>query len=411
MVVFRVIAYLIGYLTIRVEGQSPERLVNLAVQAGIPVWQVVAGRHVLWMKVPARNFADLHHLARKGRVLVHIEDRHGLPFSARRVLNRQGLVVGVFLFLVGLFALSSFVWSVEVTGLETLPLDVVTQAAARLGLKPGVLKRSVDFHVVETGLVLEVREISWAALEIHGTRAVLAVAEKALPPAEAPATPPAHVVANKDGLVEEVLALKGVPLVGRGQTVTAGQILISGLIGLSAEEQLGLVEPHKLPGGLPPLTRLVHAAGIIRARVWYHGQAEAFLTRVIRLRTGRARTRVLIKIGQQEIIVKGQNDVPFQDYDRTETHRSVPIWRNIQIPVELTWITFHEVTTGEETVAPEVAEQEAKESATVQAMTRIPPGVRIIDVRPVIAAGEGKVSVGVTIETLEEIGRAEAIVP
>lgn len=411
MLAFRLIAYLIGYLTLRVEGQSPERLVNLATSAGVPVWQVVAGRHVLRMKVPARNFRDLHPLAQRARVLIHVEGRHGLPFAARLVFTRQGLVVGVFLFLAGLFALSSFVWSVEVVGLETLPADVVTEAAGRLGLKPGVLKRAVDFHVVETGLVLEIREISWAAVELRGTHAVVSVIEKAMPPAEAPAITPAHVVANKDGLITEILVLKGTALARAGQTVTTGQVLISGVIGLSADEQLGLIKPRTLPGGLPPMTRVVHAAGVVRARVWYHGSGEAFLTRTVRTRTGLTYVRVLIKIGPQEIIVKGLKEVPFKDYDRTLVTRSVPVWRNILIPVEVTMITFHEVMVGQETVAPEVAEQEARESATVQAMTKIPPGVRIIDVRPVVTAGEDRVSVSVTVETLEDIGRAESITP
>lgn len=409
MLISRIIAYLVGYLILRVEGQNPERLVNLAIREGIPVWDIEAGRRILRMRIPAHSFRHLHGLVRRSRTLVHIERRLGLPFSAQIVLRRQGLAVGVLLFLVGLFVLTSFIWSVEVSGLETLPPDAVLEGAARLGLRPGVLKRSVDYHRVETGLVLEVREISWAGLEIHGTRAVLKVIEKALPPAEPPANTPAHVIAAKAGVLTDVMVLKGTGLVQAGQTVSQGQILISGVIGLTAEEQLGLVKPRELPGGLPPYTALVHAMGVVRARVWYRGHGEAVLTRFLRNPTGRKATRVLIKIGAQEIIVKGQGEVPFQEYDTEVVRRSLPVWRNIRIPVEVIVTTFHEVKLAEETVATEVAEQQARENAIIQAMTKVPAGVRILDVQPTVTSNDGKVAVDVVVETLEDIGQAEPV--
>ena len=409
MLVSRLITYLIGYLVLRAEGQNPERLVNLAIKEGIPVWNIEAGRHVLRFRVPARHFRALHPLARRARTMLHIERRLGLPFAAQIILRRQGLTVGVLLFLAGLFVLTSFVWSVEVSGLETLPPDVVLQGAARLGLRPGVLKRSVDYHRVESGLVLEVREISWAGLDIHGTRALLKVVEKALPPAEPPADTPAHIIASKPGLLTDVMVLKGTGLAQAGQTVSRGQIIISGLIGLSAEEQMGLVKPREAPGGLPPWTALVHATGVVRARVWYRGHGEALLTRSLRDRTGRAATRVLIKIGGQEIIVKGQGDTPFAEYDTEVVRRSLPVWRNIKIPVEVIVTTFHEVKLAEEVVTAEVAEQEAREDAIIQAMTKVPTGVRILGVQSAVTSNDGKVSVEVVIETLEDIGLAEPV--
>ncbi|MHB8758455.1 MAG: sporulation protein YqfD, partial [Bacillota bacterium] len=330
-------------------------------------------------------------------------------FAAQLILRRQGLVVGVLLFLVGLLVLSSFVWSVEVSGLETLPPDVVLQGAARLGLRPGVLKRSVDHHRVETGLVLEVREISWAGLAFNGTRAILKVVEKALPPAEPPANTPAHIIASKAGLLTDVMVLKGTGLAEAGQTVSQGQIIISGLIGLSAEEQLGLVKPRELPGGLPPWTALVHATGIVRARVWYRGHGEALLTKYLRNRTGQVATRILIKIGGQEIIVKGQGDVPFGEYDTEVVRWSLPVWRNITIPVEVIMTTFHQVTLAEKSVAAEVAEQEARENAIIQAMTKVPSGVRILGVQSSATSNDGKVSVDVVVETIEDIGQAEPV--
>jgi len=411
MLISRIVAYIIGYLVLRVEGQNPERLVNLAIQDGVPVWRIEAGRHLLRMCVPVGHFKGLRHLARRARVMVHVEERRGLPFAVRRLLRRQGLVVGGLLFLAGLYALSSCIWTIEVTGLETLPPDVVLRGAADLGLRPGVLKRSIDPRRIENGLILNVRELSWAGLEIHGTRAVLEVVEKALPPAEIPATTPAHVVAAKGGLVTEVIALRGVALVRRGQTVSPGQILISGIIGLSAEEQLGLVEPRKLPGGLPPRTALVHALGVVRARVWYRGHGEATLEQQLRVRTGRTATRILIKIGGQEIIVKGQGDVPFAEYDQETVRRSLLIWRNINIPVEVKMTTFYEVQLVPKSVPPEVAEQEARESAVVQAMTAVPPGAKLVDVRPTVTSKDGRVFADVIIETLEDIGRSEPVAP
>lgn len=96
-------------------------------------------------------------------------------------------------------------------------------------------------------------------MEIRGSRLIIELVKKELPP-ELEENIPCDIIASKDGIIEEIIALRGEALVEPGQTVSEGDVLITGKIMLGHE-------PDGEEEGSDTL--FVHAEGIVRARVWY----------------------------------------------------------------------------------------------------------------------------------------------
>ncbi|MCK9907372.1 sporulation protein YqfD, partial [Microbacteriaceae bacterium K1510] len=63
-----------------------------------------------------RDYFRLRPFLRETGCRTHVEQREGLPFWLIRMRKRSGFALGAFLFLFGLYMLSSFVWNVEVQG-------------------------------------------------------------------------------------------------------------------------------------------------------------------------------------------------------------------------------------------------------------------------------------------------------
>ncbi|MBX6377064.1 MAG: sporulation protein YqfD, partial [Clostridia bacterium] len=278
----RFAAYVLGHLVVRASGPGCERLINLAVARGIYFWNVRRDGDDVLACVGIAGFFRLRPLVRQTRCRLRVERRVGLPFLWALLRRRRLLVAGGAVLVATLLVLSSFVWVVEVRGLRTLSRQEVLAAAARLGLKPGVAKRSLDLERIESQLPLELPRIGWVGVRVTGTRAVVEVVERAvLDPAFLPQRGGADVVARRDGLVTHVLVLMGQAEVREGDVVRRGQVLIRGL----------LAPPPDAPRAEEAVPRPVRARGIVLGRVWYNAYVEVSRVQVNRVRTGRVYVR------------------------------------------------------------------------------------------------------------------------
>ena len=154
--------------------------------------------------------------------------RRGLWWRMVSLKDRPVLVVGVCL----IFALTMFVPSrvmmVEVEGNTTIPAARIVEGAEHCGITFGASRREVRSERVKNALLEAMPELSWAGVNTYGSRAVISVRERQVE-AEAE-TPPAvsDIVACRDGFILTAQAERGTALCAPGQTVTEGQILISG---------------------------------------------------------------------------------------------------------------------------------------------------------------------------------------
>ena len=135
----------------------------------------------LVVHVLRKDFRNLQPLAEKTGVELTVEGQFGFPFLGYRYRKRWGLLAGVLLFFTFLWGMSQFVWKIEVVGNERVKTQDVLQIAEQYGLKTGVLRNKVNTYTIERNLIIQIDQLSWAAVNLNGTHATIEVDERINP--------------------------------------------------------------------------------------------------------------------------------------------------------------------------------------------------------------------------------------
>ncbi|MGI6552083.1 MAG: sporulation protein YqfD [Bacillota bacterium] len=395
-------AFFRGHVIILVEGASPEKFINLALVRGILLWDVVPlAENRFLAKAAARDVRRLRTISRLSSSRFRIWKKIGLPFHWRRIRKRKVFLTGILVFILLLYFLSSFIWFVDFSSseeLEHLSREQILSLAADLGVKPGALKHSLDLRKVEKTMEIQLPELAWVTIEIEGTRALISVVEKELPGKQEWERKPGHIVASKDGVIQEILVISGQAQVREGDPVSRGQLLISGLITPSASGEGEKPDPNQL-------VQLVRARGIVRARVWYEATAQVALVETGVKATGKSVRVFQLKLDDRLITLKGPAKIPYAHYEKKEIFQKLPEWRNWQLPVELIKTTYYEVKPYRRELGEEEAKRMALEKALAGIREELPEGIKIVDrFFSTDSPEKGTVKVKVVVETLEEIG-------
>ena len=238
MFLLRLIRYFRGSVRFKASGPFAERFVNLAARAGIPLWDFSRQGESFFATAYAAGYKKLRHIATKSGSKIRIQRKNGAPFVRQRYRNRLGLPAGIFVFTVFLFVMSSFIWRIEVNGLDTLPESRVLSAFEELGIRPGRLRAGIDVRDCERRALLKIPELAWVALNIDGSTATIEVSERVLPPVVIDAHDPCNIIAAKSGQITAMRVYEGQAMTEVGFAVQQGDLLISGITQDSFEKNL-----------------------------------------------------------------------------------------------------------------------------------------------------------------------------
>jgi similar to stage IV sporulation protein len=387
----RIWNYIRGYVVIRVEGTNLERFLNLSIASGVYIWDIKRIDFTAFQaKVSLKGYRLLRSVRTKTGCRVSVQQKKGCPFLLHRIKRRKALTAGGILALAVMYLLTSFVWVVEVNGNKSIAVERIVNELEILGLKPGVFKYKLDPGDIETKFLIRMDQVAWIAVNIIGTKAIVEIVERVEPPQLVDKETPCNIVAKRDGIIDNIYIFQGQPKVKEGDTVKAGQLLIS-----------SVVEKPGMP------TRMVHAMGRVEARTWYSTQELVSLATDIRERTGQSYRKLRLKIGDMNIgLIPG--DIGFAEYDKTEQVKRLQLWRNIILPVELIIENYHEVNV----VRQEISIDEAVQAIEQRLAEEVPEDARVVD-RSVkyYEQDGGKIKVEVVLETIEDIGIEERTYP
>jgi len=320
----KLLLFLQGYVVVMIEGPV-ERFINSSVSMGVNLHDLKSlSTTKIQFKVPLHDFWKIHSIIRQTDYKIKVLDKQGLPLFWNKAKKRKLSIIGVIAFVVSMYTLSSLVWFIDVYSHEDLVYIEkyeIVEIAKKSGLRTGIFKSNIDVRMVEREILSQTPELSWVGLKFQGTRVIVEVVERKLLDEEHMNVEPRHLIAAKDGIIHEVLVMMGQPFVQVGDSVTAGQILISGMIN---------------PQG-------VSARGIVRARVWYEGQGSAELEEIIKHRTGATQRAYYLNLPDRKIVLIGSIESRFENYE-TETNISIaPALPYIQIQGEIVRVIHHEL--------------------------------------------------------------------
>jgi len=360
-VLITLLRFLKGYLVVKAEGKGTEKFMNLSIIRGINFWDVRKIREGFIFKTPVQNFKKFRPLVRQTGSKLKIQDKAGLPFFLQRTKRRKGIALGVIVFVSALYIFSSFIWLIEVKGLENINEKEILKITREMGVAPGTYKGGLELDKLGKELARLHGDIAWASFRTRGVLLEIEIAEHI--PRPKMEQKPSNLVASKDGLILKTTVVDGTPVVSPGDVVSRGDVLIKGIREYD-EEFLQEVEDFK--------PEKIRARGEVEARVWYEARQEVEEKKINKIPTGNKQNVVYLLWNLQKIKLWGRDEVPFNQYTR-ETFKRKWSWRNLQLPVELITVTFNELKIEEVEFTQEEALERAKKLAQKAVLSQVPP--------------------------------------
>ena len=200
---------------------------------------------VVVFRVRRKDLQTVQSIAVRRGERLEILKRHGLYWKMKRLLKRPVLVIGVLL----LFFLSAFiptrVFFVRVEGNDTIPTRLILEEAEKCGISFGASRSAVRSEKVKNALLDALPELKWAGVNTSGCVATITVRQREISQVQKTGTGVSNIVAIRDGFILSGTATKGNPMFVVGQSVKAGDVLISGYtdcgLSIRATEAVGEV--------------------------------------------------------------------------------------------------------------------------------------------------------------------------
>jgi similar to stage IV sporulation protein len=399
----KVINQMHGIITVRLSGINYEKVINMALMRGIYIWDIIRQNDGLEFKIRRSAYEAVANIAADNGMQMEIIRLQGIPFWKKVIKERSGLLSGALLFILAIYLMSSFVWFIDVKNNLKVDNSTIMVTAAKHGLYRGAGKWSFSRREVEKAILVDLNLLSYVKVDIRGVKATIEVVEKILPGDEI--TGPCHIVAAKDGVVEEILLLEGQKNVEEGEAVTKGDILISGIKFYRPEN---IIQGGDETEGEEIQPETVRARGIVRARVWYEGYGECNRVSKKIIYTGGQNRQIMIKSPWKEFIVYGDKETGFQQFDQKIKSKEF----------KSPWGTFgwtNVVNKEKNTIITQISENEAvriaREKAVENIKNKMNPGQHRQDLKNEIISSPSDpvLRCRVSIEVIEDIARAEPI--
>lgn len=288
--------------TIKIEIQSliPERFINLLWNNNVHIKNITKMNiTTLIMDINLGDYAKIEEIAKKTDTKIKIIGRKGFSFFLLRLRKQLTLWGGIVIFIFGLYFLSNFIWSIEITTDKTITPYEIRQKLYSYGIRPGIAKKKINVYSLEDKMTKDNDDIMWFRARIEGAKLKITVVERVRPPVIGDERNNGNIVANMDGEIMRIYTTSGTAVVKPGDIVKAGQVLIKGEQGKQGN------------------TYLVHASGSVIAKTFYEHFREVEIKGLKNVRTGqKIENTYIIFMGHKIYLKKSLNR--FANYDKIE---------------------------------------------------------------------------------------------
>lgn len=335
--------WLFGYNTIEIQGAYGEKFITLCMKNEIELWEI---RRVCPGIIHAKLFLfskkKLDILARKSGVTVEVVEEKGFPVTLQKYRRRTGLFLGIAVYVILLFLLPNFVWSVEIPKANPLQAKEIQSVLLQEGFGVGSFIPGVNYKNLRYQIMLACDEVSFVSVNMEGCRAVVEVHfSESIPQAVDDGTP-CNIVASRDGQILSVLIQTGAGYVKKGQTVEKGDLLVGGIM----DTRLGYY--------------VVHSKAKILARVTDVESETVTLRQEISERTGRYKVERIWNFFGKEFRITPGFFCPYGEYETEKEMKHLSLGESSPVPVTLTEIYYYETVPREIQISLEEAVSIAK---------------------------------------------------
>ncbi len=314
-----------GYVRICLRGGSPERFLNLCNARGLTIWGILCGKNGEYAAfMPLKDVRRVKPLVKKSGVHFRITGRFGLPFFIYRNKKRWYWAAGLGAFFLLLYTMTLFIWDIEFEGNYRYTDDNLRVSLEKQEIRCGILKGKIDCGELEAFLRTDLPEVTWVSVSITGTRLFVRIRENEVL-SHVPQTDqsPCDLVAAKSGTIRSMVVREGVPQVEVGDTVEAGQLLVSGRIPVIGDD------------GAEITSHLVRADADIEAETTEEYEKKLPLVRTVRTPAGQKRRGLYLKAGPLSFTFLMPASGEKEEWDYQMEERQAKLFSNYYLPFYL----------------------------------------------------------------------------
>lgn len=380
--------YLHGYVMITVSGFSVERFVNMATFRGIYLWNIQPKGSSVQMNVSAKGYSLLEECAEKTGCQYNIICQCGLPTLIKKYKKRKILAFGILFFIAALYALSSFIWTIEIEGNERIAKEDVLTTCENIGMSAGKLKWNMHTDEITQKLLETFPDISWVSVSIKGTNALIKIVEAIPQPEMIDKITPSDLIAKKDSIIQSITTEAGTPIVQSGDVVKKGTLLISSEVIIVAGEEAEVGREY------------IHARGTILGKVWYTLEESIPLQYTEKRYTGEEKKDKSIMIGDTILNII-QPNMKDSVYDKEKTSVNQFAIGDFKLPIAYIQETYKVYETMQKQRTEEQAKKELEDKLKQKAEEIVEGEIENIDI--IYKIEENNVIATATITAVEEI--------
>ena len=234
---FRILNFLAGYRRVSCPPRMAAEVINRMMEQGVDYWEMKRSEEgELSFFILEREYKKLTSLA--PHVPFQSLRRYGLPQLVGRYRKRLGIPIGILIFFLLTKLSTQYVWEVTVSGNETMTDAAVQACLEELGCGVGSYIPEIDFYDICHQFILKNPQVSWISVNMVGTtaRVELIEAKHKGNMENGGNETPSNLLAARDGEIVRTETAGGMVTVRAGQTVTKGQLLVSGVVDVGQKD-------------------------------------------------------------------------------------------------------------------------------------------------------------------------------
>lgn len=387
-----ILNYIMGYVSIKVEGYYIERFINICMSKNIFFWNMKREKSsIMYANVGIDEFKKIKEVAKKLSCKVSIERKKGLPFIFNKYKKRKIFLLLLIVVIFTLIVCSNFVWNMEITGLEKISYEEIYNQLEANGLKIGTCKNKIDTKKIIGNIRLERNDIAWIGINIVGTNAKVEIVEAKEKPEILDENDYCNIVADKECIITKINVQNGTGMVKVGDIVKKGDILVEGTI-----------------NGKYMDTIYVNSSAEIQGKVWYSKKKKESFIQNIEEKTGNEEKKYAIKFNNFQINLY-KTLSKFENYDTINEERKLSIFSNFYLPIEIIKINNYEKITREIKYEENDLKEKVIKSLEEELKQEVGEDKNIVNKYVNYKKTEDGIEVELVYEVLENIGTKEKI--
>lgn len=384
-----------GYVEILVQGENPERFLNLCKNRKIYMEKIrYTDDDRLTAQIRATDFRRLGPIRRKTGVYIRIIQKQGMPFFFFRNRKRKAFFAGLLLAGVLIFVMTGRIWNIHIEGNVRNSTETILDFLKEQGVSHGMSKKKVDCSEIAASVRRKFSQVTWVSARIEGTRLILNIQEGIIPQKTNSNTSPCNLLADKDGVITDMIVRRGIPVKKPGDSCKKGELLVSGELHIMNDSQEVLRKEY------------VHAD----ADIFISRQISYYQEFPLKYRTeipaGKKKKEMYFRFGHWYL---GLYPTLHTGQKRITEEIPLRITENFILPVWIGWTETTDYTVKEETYTRKEAEKEAVRRFHQYEKKLLQNGIKISENHITTRLTESLCITGGTLLIIEQTGEKSRI--